>query len=96
MSTGGHVAHDILTPPFLSPVATKLQKGDIGLPSVSPSVRLLVWNTPSPSNPYLIWSGNQRRGTLSFTRMQFLRFGKNADRQDYPSEYSYHELKCPG
>ena len=32
---------------------------------------LQVWNTPSPSNPYLLWSGNQRRGTLSFTRMQF-------------------------
>ncbi len=30
-----------------------------------------VWNTPSPSKPYLLWSGNQRRGTLSFTRMQF-------------------------
>ncbi len=32
---------------------------------------LQVWNTPSPSNPYLLWSGNQRQGTLSFTRMQF-------------------------
>ncbi len=33
-------------------------------------------NPPSPSNPYLIYSGNQRRGTLSFTRMQFLYFCK--------------------
>ena len=52
-------------------------------PSVHPSVRpsdlnmqyLQEWNAPSPSiNPYLLCSGNQRRGTLSLTRMQFFLF----------------------
>ena len=32
---------------------------------------LQLLNTPSPSNPHILCAGNQRRGTLSFTRMQF-------------------------
>ncbi len=35
------------------------------------SVYLQLLNTPSPSNPHILCAGNQRRGTLSFTRMQF-------------------------
>ena len=35
-------------------------------PSVCPTLiqYLQLWNAPSPSNPYLLCSGNQRRGTL--------------------------------
>ncbi len=86
----------LLVKVYLSPVATKLRKGDIGIPfvrqSVSPSVRLSdlnnlkssthVWymhylqllNAPFPPNPGILCAGNQRRGTLSFTRMQFFLF----------------------
>ena len=40
---------------------------------------LQLWNTPPPSNPYLLWSGSQRRGTLSFTRMHFFQFNPHTN-----------------
>ncbi len=65
-----------VTAPFLSPVATKLRKGDIGLPFVRPSVRPFALNLLTHNNPPLLigfFYGTTLSdgGHLSVTRTQF-------------------------
>ncbi len=65
---------------LLSPVATKLWKGDIGLPSVRQSARPSALNnftinshitTPPPPIGFFYWTALSDGGHLSVTRMQF-------------------------
>ena len=55
----------------------------------SPFNSLRPRNTPSPTNPYLLWSGNQRRGTLSFTHMQLI-----SNKNGVFITVSYLDIKC--